>query len=154
MPLSAGIWGHWGRTIEIMTDSALHGNQFWNADEIIGDQVEEEVGSDAGDAAMLGLAHGAVLLTPTEDALDHRAAGLRHAIAGVPGGAPVDGATPATGVLRDVRRDLSPTQLGYIAPGVVTLLAPKVRRWKPRSRASSTSLGAMSRSAVAVAWLS
>ena len=55
-----------------MTDSALHGNQFWNANEIVGDQVEEKVGSDAGDAAMLGLAHGAVLLAPTEDALDHR----------------------------------------------------------------------------------
>ena len=57
-----------------MTDSALHGNQFWNADEIVGDEVEEEIGGDAGEAAMLGLAHGAVLLAPPEDALDHRPA--------------------------------------------------------------------------------
>jgi hypothetical protein len=30
---------------------------------------------------MFGLAHGAMLLAPSEDALDHRPAGLRHAIA-------------------------------------------------------------------------
>ena len=44
------------------------------------------------DAAMFGLAHRAVLLAPTEDAFDHRAARLRHAVAFVPRGASVDGA--------------------------------------------------------------
>jgi hypothetical protein len=33
---------------------------------------------------MFGLAHRAVLLTPAEDAFDHRPARLRHAIAFVP----------------------------------------------------------------------
>jgi hypothetical protein len=48
--------------------------QFGNADQVVGDQIEQEVGGDASDAAMLGFAHGAVLLAPTEDALGHRPA--------------------------------------------------------------------------------
>jgi hypothetical protein len=32
---------------------------------------------------MLGPAHGAVLFAPAEDAFDHRAARLRHAVAGM-----------------------------------------------------------------------
>ena len=47
------------------------------------------------DAAMFGLAHRAVLLAPTEDAFDHGAARLRHAVALVPRGASVDGALAA-----------------------------------------------------------
>jgi hypothetical protein len=34
----------------------------------IGDQIEQEVGRDATDAAIFGLAHGAVLLALTQDA--------------------------------------------------------------------------------------
>ena len=52
----------------------LSGKQFGNADQVIGDQIEQEVGGDASDAAMLGLAHGAMLLAPAEDALDHGSA--------------------------------------------------------------------------------
>jgi len=48
-------------------------NQLGYPDEIVGDQVEEEVGGDAGGASMFGLAHGSVLLTPLEDAFDHGA---------------------------------------------------------------------------------
>ena len=51
-------------------------DQFRNADQIVGDQIEQEVGRDAGDAAVLGFAHSPVLLAPTEDAFNHRAAGL------------------------------------------------------------------------------
>jgi hypothetical protein len=40
----------------------LSGKQFWNADQVIGDQIEQEVGGDASHATMFGLAHGAVLL--------------------------------------------------------------------------------------------
>ena len=43
-------------------------------DEVVGDQIEQEVGGDASDAPMFGLAHGAMLLAPSEDALDHRPA--------------------------------------------------------------------------------
>jgi len=48
-------------------------------------RVEQEVGGDASDAAMFGLAHGAMLLAASENALDHRPARLRHAIALRPG---------------------------------------------------------------------
>jgi hypothetical protein len=52
----------------------LCGKQFGDADQVIGDQIEQEVGGDAADATMFGLAHGAMLLAPSEDALDHRPA--------------------------------------------------------------------------------
>ena len=50
----------------------LGGKQFGDADQVIGDQIEQEVAGDAGDATMFGLAQGAVLLAPSEDARDHR----------------------------------------------------------------------------------
>jgi hypothetical protein len=37
--------------------------------QIVGDEIEHEVGSDGCDASMFGLAHHAVLLAPAEDAL-------------------------------------------------------------------------------------
>ena len=73
----------------------LRRHQFGNPDQVVGDQIEQKVGGDAGDTPMLGLAHRAVLLTPTEDTLDHRPARLRHAVALVPGSAGVYGALAA-----------------------------------------------------------
>src|SRR3954454_9005884 len=70
----------------------LSGKQFGNADEVIGDQIEQEVGGDASDAPVFGLAHGAMLLAPSENALDHRPARLRHAVARMPRGSFVNGA--------------------------------------------------------------
>jgi hypothetical protein len=49
----------------------LNGEQFGNADQVIGDQIEQEVDGNASDATMFGLAHGPMLLAPSEDALDH-----------------------------------------------------------------------------------
>jgi hypothetical protein len=60
---------------------------FGNADQIVGDQVEQEVGSDSGNAAV-GLAHCAVVLAPPENAFDHRTPALGHPVAKVPRGAP------------------------------------------------------------------
>ncbi len=48
----------------LRTDSTLSRNQFWDADQIIGEEIKEEVSGDPMDAAMLGLAHCAVLLAP------------------------------------------------------------------------------------------
>src|SRR6266511_2413976 len=39
-------------------------------------EIEQEIGTHDGNTAVLGLAHGAVLLAPAEDALAHRAARL------------------------------------------------------------------------------
>src|ERR1700727_546076 len=69
-------------------------DEFRNADQIVGDQIEQKVSGDAANAAMLGLAQGAVLFTPAKDALDHRAACLRFRITGTSGRASVDGAAP------------------------------------------------------------
>jgi hypothetical protein len=69
----------------------LNGKQFGNADQVIGDQIEQD-GGDASDATMFGLAHGAMLLAPSENALDHRPARLRHAVPRMPRGSFVDGA--------------------------------------------------------------
>src|SRR5258708_8761687 len=75
------------------------GDELGNADEIVGDEVEHEVGAGGGGATMLGLAHGAVQLAPAADALGHGPARLGDAVAHVPGGALVDGAgTPPPGL--------------------------------------------------------
>jgi hypothetical protein len=52
----------------------LCGELFGDAYQVVSDQVKHEVSGDAIDAAMLGLAHGAVRLAPAEDGLDHRLA--------------------------------------------------------------------------------
>src|SRR5215203_5776128 len=97
----------------VRTAVRLCRDQFWNADQVVSDQIEQEIGSDAADAAVFGLAHRAVLLAPTEDAFDYRATRLRHAIADMLRGASVDGAlSPLAGlgrtiVLRHMRCDVT-----------------------------------------------
>src|SRR6266496_3064565 len=76
----------------VVSGRVLRRQQFGNSDQIVSDQIEHEIGGDTGYAAMFGLAHRAVLLTPAEDAFGHRPARLRNAIAFVPRGASVDGA--------------------------------------------------------------
>ena len=74
---------------------------------------------------MFGFAHRAVLLAPTEDAFDHRAARLRHAIAFVPRDAFVDSALAIfaglgdTVVLRHVRCDVAGTKIGHMIGRVI-----------------------------------
>ena len=46
----------------------LRRDKFGDADQIVGDQVEQEIGSNGGDAAVLGLTHCTVLFAPAEDA--------------------------------------------------------------------------------------
>ena len=81
-----GGWRH-----SCCSDAELNGQQFGNSDQSVCEQIEQEGGSDASDAAMLGLAHGAVLLAPAEDAFGHRPARLRHALALVACAASVNG---------------------------------------------------------------
>ena len=66
----------WGDRL-VVSCCRLGRQQFGNADQVVGDQIDQEVGCDAADAAMFGLAHRAVLLASTEDAFDHRPARLR-----------------------------------------------------------------------------
>src|ERR1035441_7033153 len=108
--------------------ACLRRNQFGNADQVVGDQVEHEVGGNAADAAMFSFAHRTVLLTPTEDAFDHRATRLRHAIAFVPRGASVDGALAASAgfgnaiVLRHMRCDVASAKIGHMIGCVIGLV--------------------------------
>lgn len=102
------------------------GDQLGYPDQIVGDQVEQEVASDADGASMFGLAHGSVLLAPAEDALGHGTACLRHAVAVVSGGSSVDGALASvrivTVVLGHMGRDVHRSQLGHMVGGVIGLV--------------------------------
>ena len=112
----------------LWTPADLRRDQFGNADQVVGDQIEQEVGGDASNAAMFGLAHRAVLLAPAEDAFGHRPARLRHAITLVPRGASVDGAVAALAgcgdavVLRHMRRDIDGPQIGHMIGDVIGLV--------------------------------
>ena len=46
-------------------------DEFRDTDQIVGDEVEQKVASDTANATMLGFSQRAMLLAPTEDALDH-----------------------------------------------------------------------------------
>src|SRR2546426_9171870 len=70
----------------------LRRDKFGDADQIVGDQVEQEIGSNGGATAVLGLARCTVLFAPAEAAFGHRPARLRDAVALVPRGASVAGA--------------------------------------------------------------
>ena len=122
------IWSVIRGVLGCLNDACLRRDQFGNADQVVSDQIEQEVGGDATDVAMFGLAHRAVLLAPTEDAFDHRAARLRHAVAIMLRGASVDGAFPPLAglgraiVLRDMRRDVAGAKIGDMIGGVIGLV--------------------------------
>jgi len=121
-----GVAGRFARRADGLGPSG--GDELGDADQIIGDEIEQEAGGDTGDAAVLGLAHGAVLLAPAEDAFDHRAPPLRQAVARVACGALVDSAmAPFAGlgfgvVPRHMRRDVGGAQIGDMIGGVVGLV--------------------------------
>ena len=106
-------------------DSASGGDELGDAHEIVGDEIEHEVGSDGCRASMFSLAHCAVLLAPAEDAFGHFAAGLGDLVADVAGRARID-RTPAplaglgeAVILRNMRRDVHPAQRRNVIAGVV-----------------------------------
>src|SRR6202790_2762293 len=112
--ICSGVWS----ALVVWTPGGLRCNQFGDADQVIGDQIEHEVGGDAADAAMFGLAYGPVLLAPTEDALGHRPARLRHAVPWMPRGSLVDGAVSGLAgfgdglVLRHMRCHVDGAKIG------------------------------------------
>src|SRR5437660_5883309 len=77
---------------------------------------------------MFGLTHGAMLLATSENALDHRPARLRHAIARMPRGSFVDGAVAGLAgfgdglVLRHMRRHTDGAKIGDMIGGIVRLV--------------------------------
>src|SRR2546421_8098403 len=106
----------------------LCGNQFRDADQVVGDEVQQESSGDTSNSAMLSFAHRAMLLAPAKDAFDHFAALLRHAIARVPCRAGIDRASPPLAdfgraiVLRHMRRDVDGTQVFNMALRIIGLV--------------------------------
>src|SRR5580704_7028999 len=117
-----------GGALDVRSAAYLSRDQFGDADQVVGDQIEQEISSDRGDAAMLGLAHRAVLLAPAENAFGHRPARLRHVVAFVSRGASVDGALPTLAgcgdavVLRHMRCDVDGAQIGNMIGRVISLV--------------------------------
>src|SRR6266487_1747083 len=112
----------------IVSGRGLRRQQFGNTNQIVGDQIEHEIGGDTGYAAMFGLAHRAVLLAPAEDAFGHRPARLRNAVAFVPRGTSVDGALAALAgygdavVPRHMWCDVDSAQIGHMIGRVIGLV--------------------------------
>ena len=84
--------------------------KFRDADKVVADQIEQNVGGDSDETPVFRFAHGAVLLPPSKQTLDHFAFTLRDVVALVPGGSSVDGRLARPSSLRhiivdgDVRR--------------------------------------------------
>src|ERR1700732_4525231 len=115
MELCAGgsvVWLGIKGSFSFLYGVRLCGNQFRDADQVVGDEVQQESFPDTSNPAMLSLAHRAMLLAPAKDAFDHFAALLRHAIARVPCRAGIDRSSPPLPdfgraiVLRHMRRDV------------------------------------------------
>src|ERR1700745_2516748 len=87
MELCAGgsvVWLGIKGSFSFLYGVRLCGNQFRDADQVVGDEVQQESSGDTSNPAMLSLAHRAMLLAPAKDAFDTFPALLRHAIARVP----------------------------------------------------------------------
>src|SRR5437867_1959545 len=69
---AVGVCSVAGNSVSLVIGRRLRRQQFGNADQIVGDQIEHEIGSDTGYAATFGLAHRTMLLAPAEDAFGHR----------------------------------------------------------------------------------
>src|ERR1700737_4808851 len=81
MELCAGgsvVWLGIKGSFSFLYGVRLCGNQFRDADQVVGDEVQQESSGDTSNPAMLSLAHRAMLLAPAKDAFDHFAALLRH----------------------------------------------------------------------------
>ena len=100
--------------------------QFRDTDEVVADQIEQKVSRDSGKPTVFRLAHGAVLLAPSEQTLDHFAFALRDAVARVPGGASVDGRLARRSSLRDIRVDGN-VRRDVLRPQVVQRVLPHHR---------------------------
>jgi hypothetical protein len=91
---------------------------------------------------------------PGKDLLDALVDALADGIADVTRRTPVDGAAPPARVLCHVRRDLSLAQVSDAISGVIALVGRQCPRMKAALACLVDQLGAISRSAVPVAWLS
>lgn len=121
--------------------------KFRDADKVVADQIEQNVGGDSDETPVFRFAHDAVLLPPSKQTLDHFAFTLRDVVALVPGGSSVDGRLTRPSSLRhiivdgDVRRDILCPQAFNVFCNIIGLVRTNrdacVRRaWASLSAAS------------------
>src|SRR5260221_87562 len=110
------------RSSMLQTDSSRCGQQFRDADEIVGGGGEDEEPFDQPAAAMTGLAQPGDGLDPAERLLDPLALDHADGIAGVARGAAVDGRAAVGIVLRDVRHAAALAAAGHEVGGVIVLV--------------------------------
>src|ERR1700731_4030278 len=70
MELCAGgsvVWLGIKGSFSFLYGVRLCGNQFRDADQVVGDEVQQESSGDTSNPAMLSLAHRAMLLAPAKD---------------------------------------------------------------------------------------
>jgi hypothetical protein len=100
--------------------------EFWEADEVVGGHGEGELPVDLGAATVAGLAQSGHRLGPAECLLNALPNALANRIAGMAGGATVNGrAARVAGVLRQVLANVDPAQLSDEVMGVKAFVAAR-----------------------------
>src|SRR5438270_991610 len=116
------------------------GEQFGQADEVIGGHRERELPIDLEQSAMPHLAQAGDRLGPAEGLLDTFADALRDRIAGMTSDAVVDRRAASTGVLCHMRGNRLVLQAHYEIGAVI---APRLRGGRLLSAPSVTGCGVM-----------
>jgi transposase len=124
--MALGSSGYW-------TDASCWGlDEPGQADEIVAGHGQSELETELADASQHWPAEPADGLTPSERLLDALSLLLAHRVAGMPGGASVDGGAPTAEVLGDVRRHVERTHVGDKRRRVIALIGTKGNATSPR----------------------
>jgi len=118
-----GIGGSFALYSTGQTDSSRCGQNFRDANEIVGGRGQHEEPFDQAASAMSGLAQAADRLHPAERLFDALALDRADALAGMAGCAGINCRTPVGIVLRDMRRAAALAAAGHEVGGVIVLVA-------------------------------
>src|SRR5262245_32459840 len=111
--------------------SCWGGDEPWQADQIAAGHRQGELEAERSDATEHGSRKPTDRLAPTERLFDPLPLLLAHRVAGMPRGAAVDGRSPATDVLSDMRRHVERAHVGDKRRRVVTLVGPEGKPPRP-----------------------
>jgi hypothetical protein len=113
--MTLGIGGHWTGV------SCCGLDEPGQADEIVAGHGQSEFETEFSGTSQHWPGEPADGLTPSERLLDALSFLLAHRVAGMPGGASVDGGAPTAEVLGDVRRHVERTHVGDKRRRVIAL---------------------------------
>src|SRR5438309_11659525 len=99
--------------------SRQSGDEAWQADQVVGCDIEGEHPSDLVDASVSGFSEARTLLDPAEAFLDAFAYALAGCVAGMACRAPIDREASPAGVLCHVRRHADLAQVGYVSSRII-----------------------------------